>query len=639
MADLPVQPVLNYGQMLGSYGESLAAQQNASTAALSAHAQLPQIAANTAMTQTQTAGADLANQKTAMQLGLLQRLTQPPVVNDQSAPHSADTSSADTSGDTALGLSDGGISADHITSAIQSKYAVRDQWTPQELQQLQNAPLYAAAGIPGMDQVAMQQHKARIDTATSQAQLGASNTYDQSYAISSAPDGHRLAVLETIHPDAAAAIEKIADTKGWTPEQTDQYVKTYADEVGNAVHKYSGRPVEVGKDGIARDTQTQQPVLGGAPQGVTPGEHADIVQKSNALVDTFTNGVTTKVPQWRASGYSSATAYQNAALANGGTAPPPPQLGGTAPAAPKVPGAPAPTVGGNAAPAPSAAAPAPPAAAPPPPAAPKAPATAATGAPPAAGAPPRPAAAAPVDPVLSKALADPEYKYTPPKIPDGQAIDPDSQKLIDAHQAARTQLVNDASSATKAAQQAQVYLDAAKTITDSGGAPTGAGAAGRAKVDAVLGQLGWGNREVDATNYQEAVKFLGNAAIQAQKSNFPNATQSEVGLTLNELNPSLKMTPQAVGNLIGENQRNAQYAIDSAHRVGQYLTAGGDPQKFNDWNGHYYNQSKAVNPQPAAASTGPKVMPPAAKLQAYATAHFNGDTAKASAYLNEKGYK
>lgn len=611
MADLPVQPVLNYGQMLGSYGESLANQENATTNNLSARAQIPSIQAGTALTQAQTQGANLANQRSAAQLAMLQSLMAPPVVNDQSAPASADTSGAAPSPTASKGNSDtleihdGGIDKAAIDSGIQSQFAVKDQWTPQELQKLQMAQSAEIAGLPNMTANVKLQHDARIQNLTNQAQLGASKAYDQSYAVSTAPDGNALPTLAAIHPDAAAAIKKIADAKDWTPAQTDQYVRTYADEVGNQAHRYSGRDVEVGSDGIARDKTTNQPVLNGAPTGLSAEQHASLVKEGSALTSTFTNGVESKVPQYKASGFSSLNQYVNAAANRNSTAATPPSAVTSA--------APAPT------------------------------------ATPPVQAAPKPAAAPPVvqtsDPVLKQALSDPEFRYTPPKIAPNQAMDPDSSAKIAASNEARKGLLADAQSATKAAQQAQVYLNAAKAITDSGGTPTGAGAAAQAKVEGVLGALGWKGGAIDAGNYQEAVKYLGNAAIQAQKSNFPNATQSEVGLTLNELNPSLKMTPKAVGDLIDENLRNTQYTIDSAHRVGQYLTPsaqmpnGGDPQRFNDWNGKHFNQSKAVNAPASAANNTPKTMPPAAKLQAYATAHFGGDTKKATAFLNSEGYK
>jgi hypothetical protein len=574
MADLPVLPVTNYGQMLSSYGEGLANQENATTNQLSARAQLPNIQANTALTQAQAQGADIGNQRAATQLQFLHQLMNPPVVNDQSPsanasgtspapaaggntpqPNPAATDSTSDDGD--LAISDGGIDPAHITAGMQRNFAVRDQWTPDELQKLQAAQQAELAGLPNMTQNVKLQHDARIQNLTNQAQLGASRVYDQAYAVSTAPEGHALATLQTIHPEAAAAIKKIADAKGWTADQTDQYARTLADEGGNAAHRYSGRAIEVGKDGVARDAQTNQPVLGGNPAGLTPEAHAELVEKANALTDTYVNGVTTKVPTWQAAGFSSPIAYVNAAGKNGGVAPPPPRTNFARPA---------PVTAPNAA----------------------------------------PGAAAPqgADLVMRQALSDPDYKYMPPKIPPGQAMDPDSSAKIAASNDARKTLLADAQSATKAAQQAQVYLDAAKAITDAGGAPLGASAAIRARVSAALAGTPFSSG-VDATNYQEAVKYLGNAAIQSQKSNFPNATQSEVGLTLNELNPSPKMTPQAVGDLIEENRRNTQYTIDSSRRVGAYLASGGDPQKFNDWNGKYFNQSKAVNAPAASASGAP----------------------------------
>ena len=73
-------------------------------------------------------------------------------------------------------------------------------------------------------------------------------------------------------------------------------------------------------------------------------------------------------------------------------------------------------------------------------------------------------------------------------------------------------------------------------------------------------------------------------------------TQSEVQLQLNEMNPSLhSMTPTAVGELVNENARNAQYAIDSATRAPKYVAAGGDPQQFAQWNQKYFPRQTVVN--------------------------------------------
>jgi hypothetical protein len=561
MSDLPVQPVLNYGQMLGSYGDSLATQQNAQTNQLSARAQLPQIQVSTALTSAQAQGADLANQKSATQLALLQSLINPPVVNDQSAvagtsstpgsgqapPPAAgagDASGAAPSGsDSSLALDDGGFTPAHVAAGIQQQFAVRDTWTPQELQRLQQAPLYAAAGIPGMDQVVMQQHNARITTATNQAQLGASAAYDQAYAVSTAPPDHALATLQTIHPDAAAAIRKIAEQKNWTDDQTDQFVRTYADEVGNAAHRYSGRVVEVGKDGVARDATTNQPVLGGAPAGLTPEAHADLVQKANTLTDTYRAGVTTKQ-------------YVNAAASRSdGTVPLPPRLANT-PLPPR-----------NAPPAPGGS-------------------NAASGT----------AGPQSTDPVLRQALADPTYKYAPPKIPAGQAMDPDSTAKIAATNEARKALLQDSQDATATAAQSLQYLNAAKSIMDSKGANVGAYGNLIAQASRFLP-----GQSVDATNYQEVAKYLGNAALANAKAVYgQRMTQSEVGLQLNELSPSTKMTPQAINNLINTNARSAQYTIDSAQRTRQFLATGGDPQQFGSWNQQYFPREKIVNATPAA---------------------------------------
>ena len=79
---------------------------------------------------------------------------------------------------------------------------------------------------------------------------------------------------------------------------------------------------------------------------------------------------------------------------------------------------------------------------------------------------------------------------------------------------ARTDLLSNAQDATNTGAQALQYMQAARAIMESKGAPvTGPLGALVAKASSVFGG-------VDATNYQEVAKYLGNSAIQAGKGNF-----------------------------------------------------------------------------------------------------------------------
>jgi hypothetical protein len=192
------------------------------------------------------------------------------------------------------------------------------------------------------------------------------------------------------------------------------------------------------------------------------------------------------------------------------------------------------------------------------------------------------AAARSADPVLTKALSDPEFKL--PVLRVGSSVAP---AVIEA----RTTLQKDSQDATSAASQALQYLTAAKQIMNSKGAP-------------VVGFFGPVANEVsrvfgggpNATNYQEVAKYLGNAALSNARQIYGSRmTQSEVRLQLNDLSPSVKMTAGAINNLLDNNIRSAQYTIDSAGRVRKYLAASNDPQVFAEWNQQYYPREQIVN--------------------------------------------
>lgn len=208
------------------------------------------------------------------------------------------------------------------------------------------------------------------------------------------------------------------------------------------------------------------------------------------------------------------------------------------------------------------------------------------------------------DPTLSKALSDTDYRL--PVMRPNQSASP---AIIES----RNKLMQDSSDATTAAGQSLQYLKAAQAIMTGKGAPTVALPGEiRAQIGSVFGT-------VNATNYQEVAKYLGNAALSNAKQTYGSRmTQSEVGLQLNELSPSVKMTPDAIKNLLGTNIRNAQYTIDTANRARTYVKNGNDPMQFGQWNQQYWPRD-SVN-SPAGNSAGSFAAPPAGAL-AYLKAH------------------
>ncbi len=652
MADLPVTPLADYGSIMMSIPQAQSNIQSQAQTRAVQQAQIPQINAQTQQQQIQ-------NEQSQLQLGFLQQYMQAmnsPAINDSqiggtsSAPASAggqpvqappmagatagdgSPSTSTAAGDEAAAtppdgsqrgsdananstasvakpdVADGNMSPDDaldeaaITAHAQKQYAVRDIWTPQEQSQLMQAQkavqMAAMTGNTGLvagakanvDNI-VQNHKIRIDNATAQAQLSASNGYDASVAISTAPPGTALKVLAKLKSDggdgqtgadAAAKIQAMADRNHWTPEQTDQYVRSYADAAGNALHRWSGRDIEVGTDGVSYDKQTHQPVLGANPVGLSADQKAQLVTKwSDPQEITNSDGSKTKIPLWKVNGFPSLEVavntdgkkQQQAAAQASGAAPggaPGAPAGGT----PATPASAAPAGGGK------------PGAAP-----------AANGAIPGSN-------AQTTDPQLKAALGDQNFRTATPPVKANSSPSTAQQAQMDATAAARKTLLTDSQDATKTASQGLQYLQSAKAVMASGGNVTGLGAGGKADVSRALASLGLTDGDY-ATHYQEVAKYLGNAALQNAKATYgARMTQSEVGLQLNELSPSVKMTDTAVNDLLDQNIKSSQYTIDSAKRAPKYLAAGNDPQRFDEWNQQYYDRSAAVNgPPPPAGMT------------------------------------
>jgi hypothetical protein len=213
-----------------------------------------------------------------------------------------------------------------------------------------------------------------------------------------------------------------------------------------------------------------------------------------------------------------------------------------------------------------------------------------------------------IDSALKDALSDKQYRLKLPTPPPGGSLLPDEQKERDNIIESKNSLLKDSGEATQAAAQSLTYLKAAKAIMEKKGATVGAYGGLVSQASRWLPFTG----DVDATNYQEVAKYLGNAALASAKGTYgAKMTQSEVGLQLNELSPSVHMSDKAINDLLDENIRNANYTIDSTKRIKPFLTVGNDPRNFKEWNESHFSQSKAVN-----ADSTPSVEAPSAALSA-----------------------
>src|ERR1700677_1456226 len=97
---------------------------------------------------------------------------------------------------------------DKIDAALRAKYFI-PTWTPQEMQALRKGYLVDPQDQYGMGpKRVMAMHDMRIQQATQQNQLDSRNDFDKLSAVTDAPDGHAMDVLEASHPETVAAIRR-----------------------------------------------------------------------------------------------------------------------------------------------------------------------------------------------------------------------------------------------------------------------------------------------------------------------------------------------------------------------------------------------------------------------------------------------
>ena len=607
MADIQPTPVLDYGTMLQSYSTA-EANQNLT------NAQTQQVGA-------QTQGTQLANQKTALQLGLIKQAmlaAKAPAVNDSTpqAVQAGDASGvAPTSGS---GGGDGteqsaaealGLDHAHVAKTAQQHFAVKDIWAPQELQALQQAILWKQAGMPDTTQDIISQHKARIDTAANKAQLQASDFYDQSYAVATAPEGAALATLRAIHGDMAGAIENIATKKGWTPEQTDKFVRDYANEAGNASHRYSGRDVEIGTDGIARDKQTNQPILGGNPAGLSASAYADLSKAGSAITTVTRGGKETQMPQWQADGAKSLAQWVNQ-QAHQGQAP----AGSEA-----APAAPAPTASGV----------------------PSRVKAAVTGLPPDKAA--FVASGPDAPPFLNTGNSKPNPGDTEAQQSYMKQRSAQLKMAGEEQQTAQTTLVN--------ASRASAALAKATTL--------GPGSGGWAEIQTII--RNWtGQQAADAIENNAAMRqLLGKELGQDQLNTILSKLHGEgaqvrlgaqeSSLILNHLSANPELSRNAITQMLTWEKSDAQYALDKAKARRAWVNAGKDLEQFDAAYEDKFPRSTRVQtnlgeaPAPAAAPAGGaqkfSALPPAAQYSGKVVREIGADGKPTGRRLKSDGVK
>ena len=346
---------------------------------------------------------------------------------------------------------------------------------------------------------------------------------------------------------------------------SDPNLKASAAAAADAYHQYTGDKPE-NLNGVIVNGRTTQPFIGAEGQRLSPDTYTRLAAEGKELVtipagEAGDPGKTFQIPKYQAMGFSNVGQYV-ASL--------PPQGTPDVPGRTQTPAAPT-----TRAPMQQRA--------PTPIAAPK-PLAASQSA-------PNQTHAAPSDfldkTIHDKAFADPTYRAPQSGSQLGTSFGIATEGKAKAEAEARAALKADSESTVQSASAALQYATAAQQIMNSKGAPvTGLfGPAAKAVSSAFNG--------VNATNYQEVAKYLGNLAVQSGKGNFPHATEKENMVQFEQLSPSTANTPEALRGLLNSIVKQNQYMRDTANRSTEYLNDApngynGRAQDFFKWNQNYY---------------------------------------------------
>lgn len=647
MATVDIPQPVNYSAMLGNIPMAqaeIANSQNQLNIGTQAVQQAPQIGANVQATQAETESRMLANYFMQMKMQMAQGVINAGVQNAQpsAAPAPGDQNTIPAAAPAAGGAASVPSSAQGLASTQPPSNTDDGSADPQTLSDIVD-PVHldaraAQLGQQGLTQtpaetrqynMALQadpytgMNQAPAVLAASQNRIAQQKIKNQqamnlSYqkAVAITQSEHPFASLDLAYPAIAEQIDRLAAKNNWTAAQKDQAAVTFANGWAAATHQYSGRPVATNsQNGQTYDVQSGQPL----PGAVVPGPGANSMmmaygRSAAAGLQTVEvpapggQGRMITMPLWQYMqrfdpsihsfedfktaqlGLGTIDAYLNkgnARVAGGGTISSlygPPSGWGTAPYGGA---APAPAAGGAAAPAPQSAAPA--AAAAPAPQQPAAPTVR----------PPHPnivggaaaaAAGTPGNPQLRDALAAiPGSQFalnlggTEP-LGTGQSTgEKEQQQAYYDEKGPLNEALEEESNNTNAAAQSQTYIAAAQQVLSSPDYATWQrmthGVLSSVAQSLGITQGNWASKQ------QELAKYLGNLSLQNLKGTFDSSrvTQQEVQLAMTELNPSSKMTPQAINELLGVLNKQAQYAIDKAHTLGAYIQAGGDVRQYDQW--------------------------------------------------------
>jgi hypothetical protein len=518
----------------------------------------------------------------------------------------------------------GAVDKQSIMDAAQKNYAFKETWTPQETAALDYNMRLQRAGMPNSLQTIMTQHNARMENQKAGMQLGANLDYQHADAIFNASPGTAFGMLQSINPEAAANIQKIATAKGL---DADGLARSYASDVGQATHQWSGRAIDTSqKDGIARDGPLNHPLLGGVPSGMSPdtwasyslarGKTEDTGARARPTVASLAKGTGVAPPVTPASPYAGGAAPLPVAPATSGAplrASPAPGGGGAAAARPaRIARQPAAPAGSGAGPS---AIPA---------------LNASYNKPPPAGG---------VD--VSTAPNKPPWLDNPSTV-----LSDHQQKYSDEiYPAFEKELQDDANSKTALQKQ---LVDAQRVQNLLPNAKLGPGTAAMSQAQALFENMtgvevnGLLNNNPSARAMIE--KMLANTALGKKLEEFREAgAQVRLGtaeskLIIDKLSAGTEMPAEAVKNLVNWHAQELKWELGKAQAAQPYLSAGKDAAQFDGWYAdHHPYESAVTTAAPTGTLTHPHTPTPGAAQAATVTSKADYDALPSGAKYTFNG--
>lgn len=505
--------------------------------------------------------------------------------------------------------------------------ALRDQYFVPAVTQQEYQKLIKSYQVDPNDQYGLgpKRVQAMIDMRkaqqTTSAQQDSRDDFDAFHAVTDAPEGQAMNVLQASHPEIYAAIQRKFKGQPDEDRNEEDEARLFAAHAAGAVHQYTGRNAVAGKDGVYRDEATGISIPGVEQVGLTKDQYIKLAHEAiTPSVDMPDgSGGTIKVAPWKAAQMGGAKningpgdwmmvrASQSNLPGAGSTVSP-----NSAPkqAARNNAQSALDTVQGQHD---------------------AAPATNPNGTPKSQnGTGTARNAQGNIDPKLTDALHDDKYDYHPTN--NGEAYNPTIghtppptvMEDMKNQTAARNDLAKTSNQGVGAASAALTMYKAAQDVLAKGNYDGGAWNAELAKYSKWL-PAGWQNHMTG--DYQETAKYLGTAALQAGKGIFAKMTQMEAKMLVNELNPSPSMDPGALRDMIGKGAMMSQYTLDSAKRVPAYLHAGKDANQFNSWNQEHFPMQTETQPTPAKPNAGVAPAPrwSDAQVKAYMQKHGLND--------------